>query len=75
MISSFLDNHLEDFLAAVLQAHSNGISPLRNASQDLNWSFAQAILFTTSVVTTIGKSMPYLPTLLSKEIHVHEFHP
>uniref|UniRef100_A0A1A9ULB4 Potassium channel domain-containing protein n=1 Tax=Glossina austeni TaxID=7395 RepID=A0A1A9ULB4_GLOAU len=48
------DNHLEDFLVAVLQANSYGISPLRNASQDSNWNFGQAILFATSVVTTIG---------------------
>uniref|UniRef100_A0A1B0AE93 Potassium channel domain-containing protein n=1 Tax=Glossina pallidipes TaxID=7398 RepID=A0A1B0AE93_GLOPL len=54
MYPQVLDNDLEDFLAAVLQANSDGISPLRNASQNLNWNFGQAILFTTSVVTTIG---------------------
>uniref|UniRef100_A0A1A9WNG5 Potassium channel domain-containing protein n=1 Tax=Glossina brevipalpis TaxID=37001 RepID=A0A1A9WNG5_9MUSC len=54
MYPQILDNDLEDFLAAVIQANNVGISPLRNASKDLNWNFGQAILFTTSVVTTIG---------------------
>uniref|UniRef100_A0A1A9WKY2 Potassium channel domain-containing protein n=1 Tax=Glossina brevipalpis TaxID=37001 RepID=A0A1A9WKY2_9MUSC len=34
--------------------NSIGMSPLRNASKDLNWNFGQAILFTTTVVTAIG---------------------
>uniref|UniRef100_A0A1B0APJ7 Potassium channel domain-containing protein n=1 Tax=Glossina palpalis gambiensis TaxID=67801 RepID=A0A1B0APJ7_9MUSC len=54
MYPQVLDDHLEDFLAAVVQAKGAGISPLRNDSQDINWTFGQAILFTTSVITTIG---------------------
>ncbi|XP_055911943.1 potassium channel subfamily K member 1-like [Eupeodes corollae] len=48
------DNDLEDFLQAVITANDRGISPLRNSSNDLNWSFGQALFFSSTVVTTIG---------------------
>lgn len=50
------DDDLEEFLKAIITANDRGISPLRNASNDLNWSFGQALFFSTTVVTTIGKS-------------------
>ncbi|XP_055842110.1 potassium channel subfamily K member 1-like isoform X1 [Episyrphus balteatus] len=48
------DDDLEEFLQAVITANDRGISPLRNASNDLNWSFGQALFFSSTVVTTIG---------------------
>lgn len=48
------DDDLEEFLQAVITANDRGISPLRNASNELNWSFGQALFFSSTVVTTIG---------------------
>ncbi|XP_037936712.1 potassium channel subfamily K member 1-like isoform X2 [Teleopsis dalmanni] len=59
--NQFLQNHaclkdedLEDFLHAIITANDRGISPLRNASNEMNWSFGQALFFSSTVVTTIG---------------------
>lgn len=59
--SSFLDNNkclndddLEAFLTAIVTANDRGISPLRNASNEYNWGFGQALFFSSTVVTTIG---------------------
>ncbi|XP_037936686.1 potassium channel subfamily K member 1-like isoform X1 [Teleopsis dalmanni] len=49
-----LDEDLEDFLHAIITANDRGISPLRNASNEMNWSFGQALFFSSTVVTTIG---------------------
>ncbi|XP_055304767.1 potassium channel subfamily K member 1-like isoform X2 [Sitodiplosis mosellana] len=49
-------NHdeLEKFIGEVLKASSRGISALRNATSEPNWTFGQALFFSTTVVTTIG---------------------
>ncbi|XP_031636662.1 potassium channel subfamily K member 1-like isoform X2 [Contarinia nasturtii] len=49
-------NHddLEKFIGEVLKASSKGISALRNATSEPNWTFGQALFFSTTVVTTIG---------------------
>lgn len=51
----FPDEDLEAFLTEVVKANDRGISPLRNASNELNWGFGQALFFASTVVTTIGK--------------------
>ncbi|XP_037920010.1 potassium channel subfamily K member 1-like isoform X2 [Hermetia illucens] len=48
------DEDLEAFLTEVVKANDRGISPLRNASNELNWGFGQALFFASTVVTTIG---------------------
>ncbi|GAB0091369.1 potassium channel subfamily K member 1 [Sergentomyia squamirostris] len=49
------DDDLEAFLKEVVSASERGISVLRNASSsELNWSFGQALFFSSTVVTTIG---------------------
>lgn len=53
-----LDDDLEDFISEVLKASARGISALRNATSEPNWTFGQALFFSTTVVTTIGK--PFL---------------
>ncbi|XP_012161088.1 potassium channel subfamily K member 1 [Ceratitis capitata] len=49
-----LDDDLEEFLKAVITANDRGISPLRNATNEMNWSFGQAFFFSSTVITTIG---------------------
>ncbi|XP_011200546.2 potassium channel subfamily K member 1 [Bactrocera dorsalis] len=49
-----LDEDLEEFLKAVITANDRGISPLRNATNEMNWSFGQAFFFSSTVITTIG---------------------
>lgn len=51
---SFADDELEDFIEEVLKASARGISALRNATSEPNWTFGQALFFSTTVVTTIG---------------------
>lgn len=51
----FPDDDLEEFLRAVIEANDRGISPLRNSTNEMNWSFGQALFFSSTVVTTIGK--------------------
>ncbi|XP_005175081.2 potassium channel subfamily K member 1 isoform X1 [Musca domestica] len=48
------DDDLEEFLKAVITANDRGISPLRNATNEMNWSFGQALFFSSTVITTIG---------------------
>lgn len=52
----FLENDLEDFIKVIVDATNLGISPFKNASNELSWSFGQSFLFSTTLVTTIGKS-------------------
>lgn len=53
----FTDDELEKFITEVLKASSRGISGLRNATSEPNWTFGQALFFSTTVVTTIGKTL------------------
>lgn len=48
------DEDLEEFIREILKANGNGISVLRNATSELNWSFGQALFFASTVITTIG---------------------
>lgn len=50
----FADDELEDFIADVLRASTRGISALRNATSEPNWTFGQALLTSVTIVTTIG---------------------
>lgn len=54
ILFSFADDELEDFIEQVLKASAQGISALRNATSEPNWTFGQALFFSTTVVTTIG---------------------
>lgn len=54
---SFTEKDLEKFIEEVLKASKRGISALKNATSEPNWTFGQALFFTTTVVTTIGKKM------------------
>lgn len=60
------DDDLEEFLKAVITANDRGISPLRNATNEMNWSFGQALFFSSTVVTTIGKLFFFLFFLFYK---------
>lgn len=55
MTFSITDKDLEKLIADVLKASSRGISALRNATREPNWTFGQALFFSTTVVTTIGR--------------------
>lgn len=49
------DADLEEFIENVVKISEKGVSVLRNATGDLNWSFGQALIFSATVITTIGK--------------------
>ena len=49
-----LGSELEELLQEVLEAKDLGISVLDKHHEDNNWSYGQSILFTVTVVTTIG---------------------
>lgn len=55
ILFTITDDDLEEFLKAVITANDRGISPLRNATNEMNWSFGQALFFSSTVITTIGK--------------------
>ena len=52
-----LGSELEELLQEVLEAKDLGISVLDKHHEDNNWSYGQSILFTVTVVTTIGAMM------------------
>lgn len=56
MSNLFTDGELEKFISEVLKASNRGISAMRNATSEPNWTFGQALFFSTTVVTTIGKT-------------------
>lgn len=60
------DDELEKFIGEVLKASSRGISALRNATSEPNWTFGQALFFSTTVVTTIG--IPLLYNVLMHDV-------
>ncbi|XP_037029606.1 potassium channel subfamily K member 1-like isoform X2 [Bradysia coprophila] len=48
------DDDLEEFVENIVKVSGKGVSVLRNATGDLNWSFGQALIFSATVITTIG---------------------
>ena len=52
-----LGSELEELLQEVLEAKDLGISVLDKHHEDNNWSYGQSILFTVTVVTTIGEEL------------------
>ena len=55
LIKIFLsDDDLEKLIVEIVRANDRGISPLRNFSNEMTWSFGQALFFSSTVVTTIG---------------------
>lgn len=54
-LSLFSEDDLEEFIKVIVDATNQGISPLKNATNELNWSFGQSFLFSTTLITTIGK--------------------
>lgn len=54
MFLYFSDDDLEELIDDILKINDKGVSVLRNATGDLNWSFGQALIFSATVITTIG---------------------
>ena len=50
-------DELEDLLESMLSYKERGISLLERDKDKEIWQYGQSILFTVTVVTTIGKSM------------------
>ncbi|XP_057667657.1 potassium channel subfamily K member 1-like isoform X2 [Diorhabda carinulata] len=57
----FLKNHscvpdvdLEELISEIIHASNRGVSAVRNATGEPNWSFGQSLFFASTVVTTIG---------------------
>ncbi|XP_018565490.1 potassium channel subfamily K member 1 isoform X1 [Anoplophora glabripennis] len=48
------DQALEDLISEVVKASNRGVSAIRNATGEPNWSFGQSLFFSSTVVTTIG---------------------
>nr|XP_022905867.1 potassium channel subfamily K member 1-like isoform X1 [Onthophagus taurus] len=49
-----LDEDLENLIVEIVRASNKGVLPTRNCTNQPNWSFAQSLFFSTTVVTTIG---------------------
>nr|CAI5837971.1 unnamed protein product [Callosobruchus analis] len=48
------DEALEDLISEIVRASNRGVSAIRNATGEPNWSFGQSLFFSSTVVTTIG---------------------
>ncbi|XP_022905868.2 potassium channel subfamily K member 6-like isoform X2 [Onthophagus taurus] len=48
------DEDLENLIVEIVRASNKGVLPTRNCTNQPNWSFAQSLFFSTTVVTTIG---------------------
>lgn len=57
---TFLDDALEKLIGEVVHASNRGVSAVRNASGEPNWSFGQSLFFSSTVVTTIGKITSFI---------------
>lgn len=49
-----IEQDLDDFVSAVIEAQKAGVMTAKNMSNAPNWSFGQSIFFATSLLTTIG---------------------
>lgn len=49
------DADIEEFILQVTKLQGHGVSPLHNATSELNWGFGQALFFSSTVITTIGE--------------------
>lgn len=49
-----VDEDLEAFLSEVVQASGRGVSAAGNVTGGPNWSFSQALFFSSTVITTVG---------------------
>ncbi|XP_026480501.1 potassium channel subfamily K member 1-like, partial [Ctenocephalides felis] len=45
---------LETLIRKVLAASDNGVSAVKNATGDSNWTFAKSLFFSSTIITTIG---------------------
>lgn len=52
---SATDQALEDLITEIIKANNRGVSAIKNATGEPNWSFGQSLFFSSTVVTTIGK--------------------
>lgn len=59
----FADSDIEEFILQVTKLQGHGVSPLHNATSELNWSFGQALFFSSTVITTIGEHIYNLSSL------------
>ena len=46
---------LEAFITRIVEANNRGISAITNLTVEPNWSFGQAVFFSGTVLTTIGR--------------------
>jgi len=60
---------LEQLLSSAQSYNGDGISMLDSARHEDNWSFGQSVLFTVTVVTTVG--MPFFINNRSYYIYIH----
>lgn len=49
-----IDQELEDLITEIVTASNRGVSAIRNATGEPNWSFGQSLFFSSTIVTTIG---------------------
>nr|CAI5837972.1 unnamed protein product [Callosobruchus analis] len=54
MVLLIPDEALEDLISEIVRASNRGVSAIRNATGEPNWSFGQSLFFSSTVVTTIG---------------------
>lgn len=58
LIRLFLvDNDLQKLIAEVVKASNRGVSAVKNATGQSNWSFGQSLFFSSTIVTTIGNNI------------------
>ena len=48
---------MEAFITKIIEANNRGISAITNLTVEPNWSFGQAVFFSGTVLTTIGKKI------------------
>lgn len=48
------DSDLEKLITEIISANNRGVSAIKNATSEPNWSFGQSFFFSSTIVTTIG---------------------